>query len=282
MIHTEITTQRVVSEAEGHAERIEHRTWFRILARVGLVARSIIYILIAYLTADIALHGASPVPADSTGALKQIALEPAGPAILLIVAVGLVGYALWRLVSAMVAADLHGHAWAKRVGRAASGIVYLGLCGQAVSVAIGSGQTHSVSTDPAPVAATVLRWPGGPLFLGFVAVALLGGGSALLIWGWLHDYARTLDRNAMTHRLYGIVRTAGIIGDTTRGLLIGLIGIYFMTSAVSDNPEKVKGLDQALQALAHKPFGMWLLGLASAGIFSFGLYSAFEARYRRI
>ena len=79
-----------------------------------------------------------------------------------------------------------------------------------------------------------------------------------------------------------IARATGIIGDTVRGLLIVLIGVYLVASAVTDNPKKVKGLDQALQALAHKPFGVWLLSVAAAGLFSFGLYSAVEARYRRL
>jgi hypothetical protein len=65
--------------------------------------------------------------------------------------------------------------------------------------------------------------------------------------------------------LYGIARALGITGDTVRGLLVGLIGFYFMTSAVSDDPTKVKGLDQPLQALVHKPFGVWLLSFAATG-----------------
>ena len=124
--------------------------------------------------------------------------------------------------------------------------------------------------------------PGGPLYVGLCAAGIVGGGLALLIWGWAHDYAQILDRSLMTRRMYGIARATGIIGDTVRGLLIVLIGVYLVASAVTDNPKKVKGLDQALQALAHKPFGVWLLSVAAAGLFSFGLYSAVEARYRRL
>jgi Domain of Unknown Function (DUF1206) len=279
---TEIRAQRVVGDVERNADSVERRRWFRILARAGLGARSVIYFLITYLTADIALHGGSPVPADSNGALKEIAREPAGPVILFVVAIGLLGYALWRLVSAVAAADLRENAWAKRLGLAACGAVYLVLCAQAIALAVGSGHTNSASSNPSPVAATVLRWPGGPLYVGLCAAGFVGGGLALLIWGWVHDYARMLDRSRMTRRIFDIARAAGIIGDTVRGLLIGLIGVYLVASTVTDNPSKVKGLDQALQALAHKPFGAWLLSVAAAGLFSFGVYSVFEARYRRI
>ena len=282
MVQTEIRAQRVVAHVEGHAGDVEVRRWFRILARAGLGARSVIYLLIAYLAVDIARHGGSPAPADSNGALREIAGEPAGPAILVTVAIGLGGYAVWRLVSAVAAANLRKHAWAKRLGLAACGAIYLGLCGQAVALAAGSRQTNSASSNPGPIAATVLRWPGGPWYVGLCAAGFIGGGTALVIWGWVHDYARVLDRTRMPPRTYTVARATGIVGDSVRGLLIGLIGVYLVTGAVTDNPSEVKGLDQALQALAHKPFGLWLIGIAAAGFFSFALYSAFEARYRRI
>ena len=282
MVQTEIRAKDAVADLGGNARRVERRGWFKLLARAGLGARSAIYFLIAYLTVAIALHGRSPSPADSSGALEEIAREPAGPAMLLIVAIGLAGYALWRLVSAIAAPDLGEHAWTKRCGLAASGAVYLGLCAQAVSLAVGSGHTSSASSNPGPIAATVLQWPGGPLLLGFCAAALVGGGLALLIWGWAHDYAQILDRGLMSRQVYGIARGTGIVGDSARGLLIGLIGIYLATSAITNDPGKVKGLDQALQALAQKPYGVWLLSLASAGLVAFGLSSALEARYRRI
>jgi hypothetical protein len=280
--HTEVRAKSTVVNVELDAANVERRRWFKCLTRTGLGARSVIYLLIAYLTVDIALHGGSPAPADSNGALSELGREPAGPAILFIVAIGLLGYALWRLVSAVAAVDLQEHAWAKRLGLAACGAVYLGLCVQAVALAVGSGHTNSASSDPSPIAAAVLRWPGGPLYVGLCAAGFVGGGLALLVWGWAHDYARALDRSRMTHGMYDIAHATGIIGDTVRGLLIVLIGVYFIASAVTDNPSKVKGLDQALQSLAHKPFGVWLLGVAAAGLFSFGLYSVSEARYRRL
>jgi hypothetical protein len=275
---TEIRAKGAAVDVERDAGR---RLWFRALAQAGLGARSVIYFLIAYLTVDIALHGGSPAPADSSGAFNEIARQPAGPVILFIVAIGLMGYALWRLISAIATEHLREHAWAKRLGLAASGALYLGLCAQAVALAVGSEHTGGASSNPSPLAATVLRWPGGPLVLGLCAAGFIGAGLALLIWGWAHDYKQILDQARMSRRVYDTARGAGIVGDSVRGLLIGLLGVYLMVSAVTANPTKVKGLDQTLQALADKPFGVWLLSVACAGLFSFGLYSAFEARYRR-
>jgi len=176
---TEVRAQRATADVERRADDVEGRPWFKVLARAGLGARSVIYLLIAYLTADIALHGASPAPADSNGALNEVGREPAGPAILFLVAIGLMGYALWRLVSAVAAADLGEHALAKRLGLGACGAVYLGLCAQAVALAVGSGDTNSASSNPSPspIAASVRRplrcwvhwWRARPSCLGMVA-----------------------------------------------------------------------------------------------------------------
>jgi hypothetical protein len=185
-------------------------------------------------------------------------------------------------VSALAAANLREHAWEKRIGLAACGVIYLGLCAQAVASAVGAGVSNSASSNPSPAAAIVLRWPGGPLLIGLCGAGFLVAGLALLIWGWVHDYSRILDRSRMTRRMFGTARATGIVGDTIRGLLVALIGIYLLASAETDSPDKVKGLDQALQALAHKPFGIWLLSIAVAGLFSFGLYSTVEARYRQL
>ena len=185
-------------------------------------------------------------------------------------------------MSAVAAANLREHASAKRLGLAACGAIYIGLCAQAVALAAGSGQANSATSNRGPIAATVLRWPGGPLYIGLCAAGFIGGGIALLIWGWVHDYAQTLEGPRMSPRVFNVARATGIVGDSVRGLLIGLIGLYLVASAVTDNPSKVKGLDQVLQALAHKSFGVWLLGVVAAGLFSFALSSAFEARYRRI
>ncbi len=149
-------------------------------------------------------------------------------------------------------------------------------------MAVGAGDTNRASSNPSSIAASVLRWPAGPLCVGLCAAGFIAGGLALLIWGWVHDYARVLDRHRMPNWTYTTARATGIIGDSVRGLLIVLIGVYFVVSAVTDNPNKVKGLDQALQTLAQKPFGVWLLSVAAVGLFSFGLYSAFEARFRRL
>jgi len=48
------------------------------------------------------------------------------------------------------------------------------------------------------------------------------------------------------------------------------------------DPSKASGLDAAVKALGHAPFGKVLLILAALGIAAFGAYSFVRARYGRM
>jgi hypothetical protein len=284
MADTQITDSREpATSVESRAGNVEQRRSFKGLARVGLLARAIVYLLLTYLSADIAAHGSSPQPADSNGAMNAVAQQPGGGVLLGVLAVGLFGYAAWRLVSAATpdeGRDTTG--WAKRLGLAASCVAYLVLCAEAVSIIANSSSSSSTSSNPGPTVATVLRWPGGPEIAGAIAVGLCAGGLALAAWGCLHHCEKTLDRARMGPQWFRAAHVTGALGDSMRGLLVLLLGVYLMESAVTNDPTHVKGLDQALQSLAHAPAGTWLLAATCLGLFCFAVYSALEARYRRL
>lgn len=277
-------TMRPVRRVEQYARGGRGR-WFERLARAGLAARAVIYLLLTYLCADIALHGSSPAPADGSGALSEVARQPGGPVLLGILFVGLLGYALWRIISALTLEDHSKHAWSKRLGLAASGAVYLFLSAQAILLATASGSSGSSggsSSNPAPIAATVLGWPAGPVLLGLVAAGMLIGGVVFAVWGAVHDYEEVLRREQMSARTFSVARATGIAGDAVRGALVTVLGAYLMAAAVANDPSKVKGVDQALQSAAQASYAELVLGLAAFGLFCFAVYSGLEARFRRV
>ena len=104
------------------------------LARAGLVARGLVYLIIGVLALKLAL-GDGGKATNQQGALKTIADQPFGKTLLVLVAIGLAGYALWRLVRAAVG---HGaeqrDSGFDRVAALASGIAYGILCVTAVEI----------------------------------------------------------------------------------------------------------------------------------------------------
>lgn len=65
------------------------------LARMGLAARGLTYLVIALIAGQIAF-GATAQSADQHGALEDIAARPFGRVLLIAMAIGFAAYALWR------------------------------------------------------------------------------------------------------------------------------------------------------------------------------------------
>src|SRR5579872_514931 len=78
-----------------------------LLARVGYAAKGIVYLIIGGLSAKVAL-GEGGSATDRNGALRAIHEQPFGRFLLAIVAIGLVGYALWSLIQALVDPEHEG------------------------------------------------------------------------------------------------------------------------------------------------------------------------------
>jgi hypothetical protein len=79
-----------------------------------------------------------------------------------------------------------------------------------------------------------------------------------------------------------MARLSGAFGNLIRGILASLVGVDLLVGATSDDPSKVKSLDQVLVTTEHLDLGPPALGVAAAGLLSFGVLSLFEARYRRV
>lgn len=71
------------------------RPGIRGLARLGLVARGVVYGVIGILSLKLAL-GSGGRTESQTGALQTIANQTFGSVLLIVLAIGLVGYAVWR------------------------------------------------------------------------------------------------------------------------------------------------------------------------------------------
>jgi fumarate reductase subunit D len=138
--------RRSVPEAQAGGEKIARSRGFEWLARSGFVSRGLIYGIIGILAIEVAL-GVGGTTTNQQGALKTIANQPFGKVLLILVAIGLAGYALWRLLHALLG---HGpensDSGFERVAALGSGIVYAGLCAIAVEILLGSGASGSGNT----------------------------------------------------------------------------------------------------------------------------------------
>jgi hypothetical protein len=250
----------------------------RTAARLGIGARGVIYVVFSYLALDIARHGSAPAQADSTGALAEVGHRTGGTALLLVLAAGLACYAGWRLLEGFS----RGRKPLQRIGSFGIAVIYVGLLVRAVQLAAGHSTRGGASTNPAPMAARVLRWPGGTEIVGVVGVVLIASGVGLALWGIIHRYSQSLALERVGRPAQRAIRTLGALGNLARGFLLALVGSFLLDTAVRANPDQAKGVDEALQTLVHHPYGAILIGFEAAGLLCFGVYSFAEARLRRL
>jgi hypothetical protein len=260
-----------VNEARIQGDRLARTGPFEWLARAGLVSRGVVYAVIGVLALKLAL-GDGGKATNQQGALRTIADRPFGKTLLVLVAIGLAGYALWRLVRAALG---HGpeqsDSGTDRIAALASGIAYAILCVTAVKILAGAS---TGSGTPKKATGGVLDWTGGPLLVG------VGGyqGYKGIATKFLED-AKTEQMSSEVRRVFTAL---GVFGHVARAVVFTLIGYGLIRAAIDYDPDKAVGLDGALLKLANASYGPWLLGLVAAGLIGFAAFSLAEARYRRV
>jgi hypothetical protein len=271
----------VGSKAKQGGEELAHAKTLGWLARAGLVARGVVYGIIGLLALKLAL-GDGGKATNQEGALQTIAHQSFGELLLVLVAIGLGGYALWRLVRAAVG---HGaeqrDSTFDRISALDSGIAYGILCITAIGILTSSGGGGG-SGSPKSTTGGVLDWTGGTLIVGIAGAILVGVALYQLYEGLAKKFLEDAKTGEMSEGVEKAYTALGMFGIVARAVIFALIGYGLIKAAVDYNPKEAIGLDGALRELAHASYGPLLLGLVAAGLIGFGLYSIVDARYRKV
>lgn len=268
-----------VRQARIHGERVARKPQFEWLARAGLAARGAVYAVIGILALKLAL-GSGGKATNQQGALKEIAGQPFGKTLLVLVAIGLGGYALWRLVRAALGHGPEQHDDGKdRIAALASGIAYTILCVTAVKILAGA---RTGSGTPKKATGGVLDWSMGPLLVGIAGAVLIGVAGYQAYKGLSKSFLEDSKTEQMSEHVERAFTALGVFGHVARAVVFALIGCGLIKAAVDYDPDKAVGLDGALRKLQEASYGPWLLGLVAVGLIGFAAYSAADARYRRV
>lgn len=253
---------------------------FEVLARAGFVARGLVYAIIGVLALKLAFgHGGKLT--NQQGALKTVAHQPFGTVLLTLVAIGLGGYSIWRLVRAAIGHGPEGSDTGfERLAALASGLAYGALCVLAIEILIsGHGST---SGSPKQATAGVFGWPGGTWIVGIAGVVMIAVALYQGYRGITKKFLKDSKVEEMKPEVKKWITRVGTVGHLARMVVFGLVGIFLVKAAVDYNPKQAVGLDGALAKLTHYSYGPLLLGVVAAGLIAFAVYSLSDARYRRI
>jgi hypothetical protein len=251
----------------------------RALARAGLVARGVLYILIGWVAILVAL-GQTSQHADQQGALQLLAGKSYGMVSLWLLGIGFAGYALWRLSEAAFGVTGEGNGAGPRLKSLVRAVIYAFFAYLTFKIISGSGGNQAKKQQD--MTATVMHHPGGQWLVGIVGLIIVIAGLVLVTEGLRRKFLKYLRLSQMNPRTRRIVERLGMIGTAARGAVFALAGVLVIEAAVTYKPSKADGIDKALLTLRNQPFGEFLLILAALGLVIFGIYGLCEARWRRV
>lgn len=245
---------------------------FRWLVRLGFAARGLVYLLIGFLALS-----AKPADNGPEGAFDLLQDAPLGVPVLYAAALGLLGYALYRLCSLIFDIENNGTGGkgiALRIAHGASGVAHLALAWTAFQFAQGNQQAAAGGATEEAVAGSLLSFPFGSVALGviglgFVAAAVFQAKSALSA-----EFTSEIASEAPP-----IVKPLGRVGYAARAVVFLVIGWSLLRSAWFSTSDQVKSLGEAIGSLSASGA---LYTLTAAGLLLFGLFSLLLARYRII
>ena len=256
------------------------------LARLGYASKGVIYAIVGMLAVAAALNRGGRVT-DTRGALRVLLTQPFGNTVLWIVAVGLFGYAAWRVLDALFDPDRRGTSFAGlavRIGSLMRAAAYGTLGLEAFRLArglraSGSGQT---SRQTRMWTARVMELPLGEWLVAVVGLGVVGYG----VWEIVKAAREKTDDSVDPSQLPPGLRTPLIniarFGVIARAVIIIVLGIFLGRAALQRDASVVSGPRESIIELVGVFHSRWVLAAIGLGLIGYGVDQAVHAWCRRI
>ncbi|RYU78361.1 DUF1206 domain-containing protein [Hymenobacter persicinus] len=254
----------------------------RLLARFGFAAKGIVYLTMGVLALLAALGQQGGRTADKQQAMQTIQDLPMGRFLLGLVAFGLVGYVVWRFTQALRDTEGQGSGakgLARRLGYAGSGLLYVALAFYAGKAAWQNTAVSSGSGGDAKQSAVamLLAQPFGQWLVGAIGLAIIGAGLYQIWHAYSGKFAEHVNASSLSAPQQHLVFRTGQVGHTALGVVMSIIGYFFVQAARTSNAQKVDDTEGAFDLL--NAMGPAVLGVVAAGLVAYGLYMLVQARY---
>ena len=260
------------------------------IGRAGWFAKGVVYVIAGLLALAVAAKasGWSKSPATGTqeasptGAIKTVAGSGGGVLLLWLLAIGMLLYAAWRVVSAMLPGGHDAEARAKRIGFLASAVIYTTFAISAIALARKSQTDPNGNQKVTDISASMMTHTLGRLVIGVVGVIVIAVGLYRLSKGVKMDVSDELDLSGMSPAGLTWTKRLGAVGEIGRGIGIGLVGFFLLRSAMTYNANEATGLDGALRRLATSGPGVFVVIVVGVGFAAYGIFCLATFTHRRL
>jgi hypothetical protein len=246
-------------------------------ARVGFAARGVLYGIVGVLALRLAFgETGSDEEASQMGALDVVAARPFGGTLLAMLAVGLAGYALYRVVQAARGRG-EGSVLSRRVVPGVRGLVN-GLLSVLAWQEVLEARTERTESS---VTAAALALPGGVIAVTALGLIVIGVAVGQLVHAVTGDVHELVEPRRLRGRRRTVAEVVGRLGYLGRAVVFGVVGGFLVRAALRSDPEQGVGLDAALSELIDAPSGSALLTATAVCLVLFGVHCVVEAAWSR-
>jgi len=259
----------------------ETKKWVEHFARFGYAAKGAIYIIIGILSAMAAFGGSGGQTTGRSGAFKEIAQQPFGQILLGLVAIGFVGYAIWRFIQAIQDAEHNGtdtKGIIIRVGYFLSGLLYCYFAYYAFQLITGAGSSSGGGGNKF-IVAKLLEQPFGQFLVAVFAAIILAKGIYQIHKVTSGKYLKDVNVSDMKNEVKETYRKLGKFGLIARAIVFGIISFFLGKAALTANPSEAKGTEGAFDFLVTEG-GPIVMGLVAIGLASYGVFEFFKAKFK--
>jgi hypothetical protein len=252
------------------------------LARLGYASKAVIYAIVGALAILTALSRGGRIT-DTAGALRVVLTQPFGRILLVVLAVGLCGYGVWRWLDAVADPDRDGTAPSglfTRIGNAVRGCVYGALGIEGIRLLQGLG--GSSGDEAEMLAARLLDVPFGALAVGIAGAAVAYYGVAEMVRSVQGKHDHKVEWSCISSDMRHAVQQICRFGVGVRGALIATFGVFLVRAALTLDPNQAAGARESILRLGGLVEGRWFLALIAAGVLAYAVDQAVHAYCRRI
>jgi hypothetical protein len=261
------------------------------IGRVGWFAKGVVYLIAGFLALSVAAKASGWAAGASTtgnqeaspiGAIKTVAGSSGGTLMLWLLAIGMLLYAAWRVVTALLPGGTGAKALAHRIGYVVSAVMYTTFAISAIALARHAPGAPDGNKKVTDMSASIMTHSAGRLVIGLVGVIVMAAGLYRISKGVTLDVDDELDMAGMSRARVTWTKRLGAVGEIGRGVGFGLVGFFLLRSAMNYNAAEATGLDGALRRLAVESWGVVVVVVVGIGFAAYGLFCLATFTHRRL
>jgi hypothetical protein len=267
------------------ADTEQERSRIRYLPMYGCVSTGVIYLAIGSI-AMLSFLQYRDGGADESSMLAILNDFTIGKIFIWIILLGTLSYIVWRVYESIADPYEYGGSTKgimRRIGIGLSASADALIAYAAIRVLLGTNdiQKSGQPTEEREMVAALLQEPYGRWLITGIGIVVMITAIIQFVYGYTSGYKERGDMKHYRKLIQTTIHILARIGYSARGIIIGIIGFFFIRAGLTENARHIVNTDKAFDFIGdevgHVYFVLVALGTMCYGLFMFALGSTYSA-----